>query len=99
MCRHSKAGCTFHSMTQLQYKQSAALNCAAASPDQEATLAGSMPSSADAVRRVAPACCLRDKTNHSSSSCSQSKPTETIPSTKQANNNMHLQLTLPCTHS
>ena len=38
----------------IQYKQSAVLDSAAASPDQEATLAGFTPSSADAVRRVAP---------------------------------------------
>ena len=83
MCRYNKAGCTFHSMTRLQCKQSAVLNCAAASPDQEATLAGSMPSSADAVRRVAPACSLHDKINHLSSSCGRGKPAKTIIVAKQ----------------
>ena len=53
MCRYSKAGCTFHNMTQMQHERSKVLNSAAASPDQEATLAGFMPSSADAVRRTA----------------------------------------------
>ena len=97
MCTHNKAGCTSHNMTRMQHKQSAVVN-PAASPDQEATLAGFMPSRSPALRRIAPACSLHDKINHSSSSCSLGKPTKTVLISKQANNNNNLQRTIPCSH-
>ena len=74
MCRCSKAGCTFHNMTQLHYIKVLCSLLQQRHLIKRPRWPAFLPSSAAAVRRGAPACSLHDRVNHSSSPCGQDKP-------------------------